>query len=58
MGKPLLFEKEITKARIVEEVEAIEAEIDGTGRISDAGTRMLRDLRIALESRPVVDSVQ
>lgn len=58
MGKPLSFETEITKKRIVEEVESIEAEIDGAGNISDAGVRRLRELRIALERKPVVDSVQ
>jgi hypothetical protein len=58
VGKPLSFETEITKKRIVEEVEEIEAEIDGSGHISDAGRTKLRELRIALERRPVVDSVQ
>jgi hypothetical protein len=58
LSKPLSFETEITKKRIVEEVEAIEAEIDGAGNISEGGVRRLRELRIALERKPVVDSVQ
>jgi hypothetical protein len=58
LSKPLSFETEITKKRIVEEIEAIEAEIDRAGNISDGGVRLLRELRIALERKPVVDSVQ
>lgn len=61
MGKPLSFEREITKARIVEAIEEIEGEVSpggDSGYISAAGIRQLRELRLALESKPVVDSVQ
>lgn len=57
MGKPLSFETEITKKRIVEEIEAIESEVR-ENYISADGQVRLRELRIALESKPVVDSVQ
>lgn len=60
MGKPLSFEKQITKKRIVEAIEEIEGEISHSvesGFISAAGIRQLRELRLALESKPVVDSV-
>lgn len=57
MGKPLSFETEITKKRIVEEIETIEAEVR-ENYISADGQARLRELRIALESKPVVDSVQ
>ncbi len=58
MGRPLSFETEITKRRIVEEIEEIESEVDGAGHISEAGRAKLRELRLALERRPIVDSVQ
>ncbi len=62
MGKPLSFEKQITKKRIVEAIEEIEGEVSqsagGSSYISAAGIRQLRELRLALESKPVVDSVQ
>jgi len=58
VAKPLTFDKEITKKRIIEAIEDVESEIDGAGRVSEAGVRQLRELRIALESKPVVDSVQ
>lgn len=54
MGKPLSFETQLTKKRIAEEIEEIEAEVDGKGHISDSGLRRLRELRIALESKPLV----
>lgn len=54
MGKPLSFETQITKKRIAEEIEDIESEIDRNGNISDAGLRKLRELRIALESKPLI----
>jgi hypothetical protein len=55
VGKPLSFEKEISRKRVVEEIEGIEAEVDGAGHISDGGVRRLRELRIALESKPLID---
>lgn len=59
MPLPILFAKDITKKRIVEEIEAIEAETKPDhNHISSDGIKMLRELRIALESKPVVDSVQ
>jgi hypothetical protein len=56
VANPLSFETEITKKRIVEEIEAIEAEVDGRGHLSNDGERRLRELRIALESKPLVDT--
>lgn len=53
MPKPLIFEREITTKRIVEEIEAIEEEIDGASRISEAGRTRLRELRIAVETKPL-----
>ncbi len=58
MPLPLSFLKELTKARVIEEIEAIEAEIDGASRISPGGVTRLRELRIALESKPLYDSIQ
>lgn len=54
MGKPLSFETQLTKKRIAEEIEEIEGEVDGKGFISDSGLRRLRELRIALESKPLI----
>lgn len=58
MGKPISFETELTKKRLVEEIEAIEAEISATGHVSEQGRTLLRELRIALETKPVYDSIQ
>lgn len=58
MSRPILFETTITKQRIIDAIEDIESEIGSQGYISDAGVRKLRELRLALESKPVVDSVQ
>lgn len=61
MPQPLSFVKELTKKRVCEEVEAIEAEVrpgkDG-GYISNDGITRLRELRLALETKPLVDSIQ
>ncbi len=59
MATPLSFDREITKRRIIEAIEEIEGEVSTrSGVISEAGIRQLRELRLALESKPVVDSVQ
>ncbi len=58
MGKPLSFETELSQRRIREEVEAIESEIrpgdTSGGYISSDGIVRLRELRIALETKPLV----
>lgn len=59
MPKPIALEVEITKRRIVEELEFIE---DALARPSDdtiqTARNRLRELRIALETKPVYDSIQ
>ena len=45
MAKPLTFDKEITKKRIIEAIEDVESEIDGAGRVSEAGLRTDDDFR-------------
>jgi hypothetical protein len=57
-----MFEKEITKQRIVEAIEEIESDVQAAGRgdkdAAYAAERKLRELRLALESKPLLDSVQ
>jgi hypothetical protein len=58
MANPLSFETEITRRRIVDEIESIEAEISsggGPSYISEAGVRRLRELRLAMERKPLVE---
>jgi hypothetical protein len=59
MPKPIALEVEITKRRIVEELEVIEDELarPSLDDYRDARNR-LRELRIALETKPVYDSIQ
>jgi len=55
------LEVELSKKRIVEEIEAIEAAVIEARRdknMWDAVERKLRDLRIAIECKPVYDSIQ
>ncbi len=57
MGKPLSFETQITKRRIVEAIEEIEGDLQGAKRSPDAVDlveRKLRELRLAIESKPLV----
>jgi hypothetical protein len=53
----LSFEKELTKRRIVEAIEEIEGDVQGCRRSPDGVDlveRKLRELRLALESKPLV----
>jgi hypothetical protein len=60
VAKPLLFEKEITKKRVIEAIEEIEGDVKGCYKSQDGidlVERKLRELRLALESKPLVASV-
>ncbi len=57
MGQPLQFLTEISKARIVEEIESIEEAVSEAKRDPNAlerASRKLLELRIAVETRPLV----
>lgn len=59
MPKPIALEVEITKRRIVEELEVIEDELARPSMDDYSAARnRLRELRIALETKPVYDSIQ
>lgn len=58
MAKPLMFETELTKKRVVEAIEEAESDIQAAERgdkdaAGNAGRR-LRELRLALESKPLI----
>lgn len=56
MPQPISFDKELTKKRVIQEIEEIEAEISSTmNHISEQGRSRLRELRIALETKPLVE---
>lgn len=62
MPKPIALETEITKRRIIEELETIEKELDypfGNSRLRfETAINRVRELRIALETKQVFDSIQ
>lgn len=52
MPRPIQFETVLTRARIVEELEAIEAGVEND-RISDEAENRLRELRLAVTRLPL-----
>jgi hypothetical protein len=59
VSRPISLEREITKKRLVEAIENIESDLELDHKTNiDAARAKLLELRIAIETKPLIESIQ